>query len=146
MPCIRGAKINLVVHLAFALLLISCAIKRDGSDNGKDTGSDVTEWKEMDEFHMIMAETFHPYKDSADLEPVRSRAAELMTAADRWASSPLPAKVDSPEMQEKLKQLRSQAAALAASVTSQDDNVIGEQLTKLHDTFHAIQDGWYRAR
>lgn len=97
----------------------------------------------MDDFHMIMAETFHPYKDSSDLDPVKRRAAELMSSADQWASSPLPEKVDNAAVRSKLQQLKTEAATLAEQVRSADDNVIGEQLTKLHDTFHELQEAWY---
>ena len=97
----------------------------------------------MDDFHLIMAETFHPYKDSSNLDPVKRRAAELMASADRWASSDLPEKVDNDEVKGKLTQLKAEAATLAEQVRSADDNVIGEQLTRLHDTFHELQEAWY---
>ena len=48
-------------------------------------GTEQKNWKEMDNFHMVMAETFHPYKDSANLEPAKSRASELAAAAEEWA-------------------------------------------------------------
>lgn len=137
---IHRNQLNFFVSVSLALFVFSCASKRDSAHDNEGE----SEWREMDEFHMIMAETFHPFRDSANLDPVRSRASELMTAADQWASAPLPEKVDNREMREKLQQLKSEATTLAESVRSADDNVIGEQLTKVHDTFHAIQDGWYR--
>jgi hypothetical protein len=97
----------------------------------------------MDNFHMIMAETFHPYKDSANLEPARTRATELLAAADQWVTAPIPEKVNNDHVRSKLLQLKSEAATLAESVKSSDDNVIADHLTKLHDTFHAIQEAWY---
>ena len=128
-----------------AFLIFSCASKKDATRDPQDglRGGDESVWKEMDEFHMIMAETFHPYKDSANLEPVKSRAFELMTAAGQWASAPLPEKVDNAEIRSRLGQLKSQATTLAESVRLENDNVIAEQLNKLHDTFHAIQEVWY---
>jgi hypothetical protein len=135
-----------ILTVAFAgLLLWNCAAKT-GSEppdehNSSTAGDGV--WKAMDDFHMVMAETFHPFKDSANLEPAKTRADELLTAADEWARAPLPEKVDNDDMRSKLQRLRSEAATLAESVRSSDDNVVGEHLTRLHDTFHSIQEAWY---
>ena len=138
-------KMNLVMCFLLGFFMCSCANKKDAaSDHEHDRVSgDESVWKDMDHFHMIMAETFHPYKDSANLEPVKSRASELMTAADQWASAPLPETVDNAEMRSKLGKLKAQAITLAESVKSENDNVIAEQLNQLHDTFHAIQEAWY---
>lgn len=125
-----------------ALVMISCASKNTHDGEEKAVASDGV-WKEMDDFHMIMAETFHPYKDSSNLEPAKSRADELWKAADEWASAPLPEKVNNEDVRSQLQQLRSEAAILAESVRSSDDNVVAAHLTKLHDTFHAIQEAWY---
>ena len=132
------------ILLLLAMIVFSCASKKDdshGHDHHDAEGENV--WKEMDDFHMIMAESFHPYKDSSNLEPAKARAAELMTAADAWASASLPAKVDNADMRSKLEKLKTEATSLAESVKSADEHVIGEQLTRLHDTYHEIQDAWY---
>lgn len=141
------SKVNSLSHLCVLLLLFSCGTKRDSAhDHQHPDGGEETEWKQMDDFHQIMAEIFHPYKDSANLEPAKSRASELMVAADKWASAPLPKKVDTRAIKAKLQQLSEEAASLAESVRSADDNVIAEQLTRVHDTFHEIQEEWYRSR
>lgn len=138
-------KIQTPVCLLLVLAMFSCASKKDTPDGaGHEVSSEQREWKEMDAFHLIMAETFHPYKDSANLEPAKARASELMQAADQWAAAPLPAKVDSEEVSSKLNELKSETATLAESVKSADDNVIAENLTRVHDTFHAIQEAWYQ--
>ncbi|HET9487273.1 MAG TPA: hypothetical protein VFO54_07565 [Chryseosolibacter sp.] len=126
------------------MYLWSCSTKtQDSHDHHHEGEEEVSDWKEMDEFHLIMAETFHPYKDSANLEPVKTRAGELMEAADRWSSASLPEKVDNDTVRKKLQQLKSEARSLAESVSSADDEEIGEKLTRLHDTFHEIQETWY---
>jgi hypothetical protein len=121
-----------IAFLVLALLVLACATKKDAA-----------EWKEMDEFHMVMAETFHPYKDSANLEPARARAGELVAVAGKWADSKLPEKVNNDEMKGKLKQLKAESATLAQTVAAADDKAIADQLTKVHDLFHAIQEDWY---
>jgi|SRR5690606_26405288 hypothetical protein len=137
------------ITYAFAIALLtlminSCASKKeDHEHHDHQTGAGV--WREMDDFHMIMAETFHPYMDSANLEPAKTRANELLASAEQWEASPLPKNVDSESVKSSLRELKSQAATLVRSVQSGDDNAIGQHLTTLHDTFHAIQEKWYEA-
>jgi hypothetical protein len=126
-----------IIFITFA-----CASKKEEAHDEGNT-SESKEWKEMDEFHMIMAETFHPYKDSANLEPAKMQARELSTAAEKWASSTLPDKVNNDDMKAKLEELKNGTSALVQSVGTGDDKAIGEQLTKVHDLFHGIQEDWY---
>jgi len=130
--------------LLVSVIVCACASKKtDANDEGHPATLDANVWKEMDEFHIIMAEAFHPYKDSSNLEPAKKGASGLLRAANAWAAAPLPDKVNNDQVKSKLQQLKSEATTLAESVQSADDNVIAEQLTKLHDTFHAIQEEWY---
>lgn len=129
------------MNMALALMVLSCASKKEHDH----AGLSGNEWKAMDSFHVIMAEAFHPFRDSADLEPVKARASALMTAANEWASAPLPERVDNDEMRSRLEALSAQATTLAESVQSQDDNAIGEHLKLLHTTFHRIEEAWYES-
>lgn len=97
----------------------------------------------MDDFHMVMAETFHPYKDSANLEPAKTRAAELFASAEKWADSSIPEKVNNDEMKEKLETLKTESSILVKKVSEGDDKAIADQLTTVHDLFHTIQEEWY---
>jgi hypothetical protein len=136
--------------LAFAALMViasSCSSKKEGAEvhdhehSAESSAADA--WKEMDEFHMVMAESFHPYKDSANLEPAKSKAAEMASSAAKWAGSPLPEKVNNEEVKSKLDQLKNGTAEFAEQVRSGDDEAIGESLTALHDLFHELQETWY---
>lgn len=129
-----------VAFLALVFCVISCASKKEEST---DQATEEKEWKDMDDFHAIMAETFHPYKDSANLEPVKSRAGELAAAAEKWAGASLPEKVNNDEMKGRLGQLKSETASLAQLTSTGDDTTVGDQLTKVHDLFHEIQEAWY---
>lgn len=130
---------NLVL-LFLTLSLLGCAAKKE--DNTTEA-EDQKVWQEMDDYHMIMAETFHPYKDSANLEPAKSRANELASAADKWANSDLPEKVNNDEMKDKLAKLKEASASLVEKVNAGNDTEIGDQLNKVHDLFHEIQEHWY---
>ncbi len=127
--------------LIFVLVSVACSGKKEKHrDEGLE--NDQLVWKQMDNFHLVMAETFHPYNDSANLEPVKRRATELMVAANEWAGAPIPEKVNNDEIRSKLDKLKSEATTLSAIVKSADNTVIGNHLNKLHDTFHEIHEAW----
>jgi hypothetical protein len=125
-------------------LIFSCATKNESSGDQPDSETAQGEWKEMDEFHMVMAEAFHPFKDSANLEPAKANASALASSAEKWASAPLPAKFEGDdEIEFKLNQLQKDAVSFSETVTSGNEKAIGESLTKLHDLFHELQESWY---
>jgi hypothetical protein len=138
----------LLISLYFVLvvMVLACASKKEEFHDPNVASDDPEVWEEMDAFHMVMAETYHPFKDSANLEPVKLRASELMHAANEWILAPLPPKVDNDEVKSNLEKLKAEAVALAETVKTSDDNVIAEQLTQLHDTFHQLQEAWYGGR
>ena len=132
-----------IVFALLALLAFACGTNKE--DHHHDA-AEQKEWKEMDDFHMVMAETFHPFKDSSNLEPAKARAGELATVAEKWAATELPSKVNNEETRARLQELKEQTSALVQTVSGGDDQLIGDQLTKVHDTFHSIQESWYRWR
>src|SRR5690242_805037 len=90
----------LLMLVAFALV-IACSGKKES-----EAVANNEEWPEMDEFHMVMAESFHPYKDSANMEPAKANAAEMAKVAEKWANAPLPEKVNNDEIKANLAQLK----------------------------------------
>jgi len=125
--------------VAIAIGLITCTSGSSGHDE-----ADADEWKEMDEFHTVMADVFHPLKDSGNLEPIRSRASELAASAERWSGAALPERVDNEDMKDKLEALKNGTRELADQVAAQAaDSVVNSQLSALHDMFHSIQEAWY---
>jgi hypothetical protein len=133
--------INSILAAALVLITVACATKKEEAKVEEE--NEQKEWKEMDDYHMVMADAFHPYKDSANLVPAKAKAAELAASAQNWANAPLPEKVNNDEMKGKLEQLKVESAAFAQTATTADDKAIGDALTKLHDLFHAIQEDWY---
>ncbi|WP_276372081.1 hypothetical protein [Chryseolinea sp. H1M3-3] len=127
------------------IMAFGCSTKNKESGNDhQDHEAMGEDWKEMDDFHMVMAEAFHPYKDSSNLEPAKQNAAELMEAADKWAQAPIPEKFEEDdEVKFKINQLKVDAATFVDVVKAGDDKAIGESLTKLHDLFHELQESWY---
>lgn len=138
---LRTIKTLLVV--AVAVVFAACGAKKDDANDEAHAEGEAKEWKEMDEFHMVMAETFHPYKDSSNLEPAKAKAAELAESANQWSSASLPKRVDNDEMKTKLENLKTETASFVQTASGSDDKAIGDQLTKIHDLFHEIQEDWY---
>jgi hypothetical protein len=127
-----------LLAILFTIVLMNCSTKHD---HHEQAGAD--EWPAMDDFHMVMAETFHPYKDSFNLQPIKEKAAELETEAARWADAPLPERVNNEKVKADLAKLKTSSAELAQLVKTGTDQEIGASLIQLHDLFHHIQEAWY---
>lgn len=129
-------------YLSFFFVVV--AIVSCSKANKSALESEAKEWKQMDDFHMIMAESFHPYKDSANLAPAKQMAKEMSEAAAQWASAELPDKVSNDEMKTSLQELSTGSQDLLKLVNENAaDSLVAKSLVGLHDTFHKIQEGWY---
>jgi hypothetical protein len=134
-----------VLFFFFTLILSGAVISCSGKKESAETAAvSSDEWPTMDEFHMIMAESFHPYKDSSNLEPAKLNAAEMATIAEKWAGEQLPEKVNNEETKAALEKLKSGTAAFAQTVQGGDSTQIASGLTELHDLFHTLQEAWYK--
>lgn len=120
-----------------------CSSKSEHSENEKSDSADA-EWKEMDEFHMVMAESFHPYRDSGNVEPAKQLAAEMVTLASMWLNSELPERVNNETVKKQLNDLKSATEVLESKVKAGDDQSIGASLTIAHDAFHHLQQAWHK--
>jgi hypothetical protein len=137
-------KQSLILFLLAILLVAACTTKKEEATTEATTETEkAEEWPAMDAYHFTMAEAFHPFKDSANLEPVKLQAAELAKAAEVWVNAPLPEKVNNDEIKAKLQELKTSSDALAALVATGSNEEIGASLTALHDKFHEIQEAWY---
>jgi hypothetical protein len=125
------------------IVLISCNSKKEEASSDNAT-AESEEWKEMDSFHMIMAEAFHPYKDSSNLAPAKKLAEEMAAEADKWAAASLPAKVNNDNVKQQLEKLKADTRAFADQVkASTADADLGTALNTLHDNFHGIMEAWH---
>lgn len=95
---------------------------------------------------MVMADVFHPLKDSGNLAPVKEHAEELAASASRWADAELPEKVNNDDTKGLILKLKDGTRDLADQIAAgASDEVIQTQLTELHDLFHSIQEAWYNS-
>src|SRR5262245_7731021 len=117
------------VACALSIAISSCNSKKE--EHHETSAGSSEDWAPMDEFHMVMAESFHPFRDSADLEPAKANAESLVAAAEKWLNAPIPEKVDNDETKAKLQQLKDETVAFATISKTEDQAAIGEALTKL---------------
>jgi hypothetical protein len=131
------------LSLLLFVSLIACSGKQETAAEETTAEADSDEWAMMDEFHMIMAESFHPYKDSANLAPAIANAEEMAALAAKWSSSELPAKVNTESVIADLAALSTATTAFVQTAQSGDQTLIAASLTELHDLFHNLQNAWY---
>jgi hypothetical protein len=124
-----------LVLVTFVLAFASCSKPKETSE--------AAEWTAMDDFHFVMAESFHPFKDSANIAPAIANAAALDEAADKWVNTPIPEKVNNDEMKRYLSDLKRTTSEFVQIAASADTARIEAALTMLHDDFHSIQQAWY---
>ncbi|MFI5132748.1 MAG: hypothetical protein ACHQEB_00355 [Chitinophagales bacterium] len=97
-------------------------------------------WKEMEEFHTVMAATFHP-SEEGKLEPVKTRSQEMLDKAINWQKSTPPQGYDKNAVKSSLKKLVTGLKELNTLVKNNAaDNVLKEKLSSLHDIFHEIME------
>lgn len=123
------------------LLALTVIITRCGGS--KKESEEMTTWAEMDAYHNVMADAFHPLKDSANLAPAKANAELLASEAEKWAAAPLPEKVKNDEMAASLESLKTNSRAFAEKVNAgATDEELATLLNALHDEFHHIMEVW----
>ncbi|MFM7850971.1 MAG: hypothetical protein ACKO96_03435 [Flammeovirgaceae bacterium] len=128
---------------AAAVFAVASCNQSKHQSTAEETATESAQWQEMDSFHTIMAEAFHPYKDSSNLEPAK-KSAEIMAAeAEKWAAASLPSKVDNEKVKQQLEKLKNDTRAFAEQVKAgAADADLGTALNSLHDNFHGIMESW----
>ena len=96
------------------------------------------QWAEKNEFHKVMAQTYHP-SEEGNFEPIRSRIGEMYDKALAWSNSTPPKEYDKPEIKSTLKELLGQIIAIRAMINEKATNEqLKPKLEALHETFHKI--------
>lgn len=97
-------------------------------------------WKEMEDFHTVMAATFHP-SEEGKLEPIKTRSREMVDKAVAWQQSTAPAGYDKNAVKASLKKLVAGAKKIDKLVKSNAaDDVLKQKLSALHNVFHEIME------
>jgi len=96
-------------------------------------------WQALKEFHMVMAQTFHPAEEG-NLKPIRERSGEMLAKAQSLATSAIPASFDKADIKKAIADLIDGAQKLDKTIRKKGkDAAITKQLTDLHEVFHTIQ-------
>ena len=131
--------------LIITFFVLACSSKK--SDQRTTSSGDPDAWPEMESYHMVMAEAYHPFADSKNLEPTKSLAENLAKESEKWAAAPLPDKMNTEDVKAKLESLKTDSRKLADLVKSgAGDEQIGAALAALHDRFHEIIEEWQYGR
>ncbi len=134
------------------LWLMACTQPKTDNKPTQTASSDTTKsnvqavsqtlktWKELDDFHNVMAETYHPLEDG-DFKPIRQRAHELAARAKDWAASPVPENyATKPEFKAVMDSLVKESQTLAEMIAKNaSDKEVKTALTALHDRFHQVE-------
>lgn len=96
-------------------------------------------WQALNDFHMVMAQTFHPAEEN-NFAPIRQRSGELVARAVDLKNSKIPASFDTPEIRKAIDELVKGATELDKINTKKaKDAALKDKLSKVHDKFHEIQ-------
>jgi hypothetical protein len=108
------------------------------SANAQTPVTSQPQWPEKNEFHKVMAQTYHP-SEEGNYEPIRSRIGEMHEKAVAWANSTPPKEFDKPEIKSAQKELVGQIVALKAMIENKATNEqLKPKMEELHNTFHKI--------
>jgi acetyl-CoA carboxylase alpha subunit len=128
----KNMRLVLISGITLALSLLA--------GNFTDVGAQsiMDKWAELNTFHGVMSQTFHPMEDG-NLKPIRQRSAEMYQKATTLAKSAIPAEFNKPGMAKAVKALKNDSKKLDMAIRKgADDTAVTQQLTALHDTFHTI--------
>ena len=98
-----------------------------------------SEWKEKDDFHVVMSQTFHPAEEG-NFNPIRERSGEMVEQAILWQKSAIPADFkEVKSIKKNLKRLVKDSKKLDKKIKKDATNeVIFADLIALHDVFHSL--------
>ena len=119
-------------YLFVCLLAITAFIQKVNAQSKFDS------WPELKSFHTVMSQTFHPSEDG-NLEPIKTRSAEMVAKAEALQKSKIPAEFDKKEVKDAVNKLAIDSKKLHELILNKGTNeVIKKALSDLHDTFHLI--------
>jgi hypothetical protein len=116
----------------FVLLLMGLA---QWSFAQKGTG-----WEELDAYHTVMAQTFHPAEEG-NLKPLMERSGELAEKAKTLKASAIPEKYQKEGVKTSIKLLAKESKAIDKFVkTKPSDADLTKAITALHERFHQVME------
>src|SRR5258708_27689575 len=112
---------------SLCILFFVWACSKKAETTSAEASSD--EWPEMELFHSIIAEAFHPFKDSANLAPAKKLAEAMAVEAVKGETGPLPVEVNTEKVKGQLEKLKKDTRTLTDQIKGGDkDQNIGASL------------------
>ena len=97
-------------------------------------------WKELDDYHAVMSQTFHPAEEG-NLQPVITRAVELSEKGAVLKKSAIPADYQKEGVKTSVDLLAKESAALAKMVKDKKPEAeLKKAIFALHDRFHEVME------
>lgn len=97
-------------------------------------------WKELDDYHVVMSQTFHPAEEG-NLQPVITRAVELSEKGAVLKKSAIPADYQKEGVKTSVDLLAKESAALAKMVKDKKPEAeLKKAIFALHDRFHEVME------
>ena len=95
-------------------------------------------WAELEAFHKVMSTTYHPAEEG-NFEPIKTRIGEMVEAAGKLNTNPVPAEYNKQDILDAAKKLEADSKVLEDKIKANATNEeIFKDLNVLHDTFHTI--------
>lgn len=134
---------KIVSIVTLSLVLGASSLSAQGAKPAKSMDDHaMSGWKELDSFHMLMMETWHPVKKSGNLKPIRAKASAMAAAAKTWAAAPIPAACDTKPNRDAIAAVARDSWALSELVAKKGKNAaVKKSLSNLHDTFEIVEGG-----
>lgn len=119
-------------YLFVCLLAVTAFIQKVNAQSKFDS------WPELKSFHTVMTQTFHP-SEEGNLEPIKTRSAEMVAKVGALQKSKIPAEFDKKEVKDAVNKLAIDSKKLHELIENKGtDKEIKKALSDLHDTFHLI--------
>lgn len=97
-------------------------------------------WKELDDYHAVMSQTFHP-AENGDLKPLFKNAAELASKAMILKNAEIPTAYQKDGVAASIKSLEKESKALAKMVKkNKSEEELKKAIFALHDRFHEVME------
>ncbi len=99
----------------------------------------MANWKQQKDFHTVMSDTWHP-AEKGDMQPIKMRSMELVSKAEMWKASAIPAEIaDKKAVKKSLRNLVKDTKKVNRGVKNgMSDRELTAQLAKTHDTYHGL--------
>ncbi|MDP1816811.1 MAG: DJ-1/PfpI family protein [Leadbetterella sp.] len=110
------------------------------NEQARNKKVDEGRWPELDDYHTVMAKTFHPAEEG-NLQPLLQNAVELAEKATTLQKSVIPSKYQKTGVKESISTLEKESKAIAKLVKKKaSDEDLKKAIFALHDRFHEVME------